>query len=248
MRGAKNANPLRGGRPRQMIKISEIFGPVIQGEGMHIGVPTVFVRTGGCDYRCSWCDTMYAVDKKFSGEWRSMSDDEVCQAIQLQSWSPILVTLSGGNPALFDFSSVIERMHVCGYSFTIETQGSVPRSWFSRLDSMTISPKPPSSGMKTDYTKLSECMDFLPPNKLSLKIVVGDDDDYQYAHHVAHLFPLVRTFLQVCNPTPNEGGDLAAMLLEKLRWLADRVLADKWHSATVLPQLHVLMYGNKRGI
>lgn len=39
------------------IRISEIFGPTIQGEGALIGEPTVFVRTGGCDYRCSWCDS-----------------------------------------------------------------------------------------------------------------------------------------------------------------------------------------------
>jgi len=230
-----------------MIKISEIFGPVIQGEGMHIGVPTVFVRSGGCDYRCSWCDTMYAVDKKFSGEWRSMSETEVCKAIQVCSIKPILVTLSGGNPALFDFSGIIKRMHAAGYKFTIETQGSVPRQWFSLLDSMTVSPKPPSSGMKTNFTKLSETMDGLTNDRLSLKIVVSDEADYQYAHFVANMFPHVRCFLQVCNLTPNE-SDLAAGLLEKLRWLSAKVLADKWFGATVLPQLHVLMYGNQRGI
>jgi 7-carboxy-7-deazaguanine synthase len=47
------------------IRISEIFGPTIQGEGVLIGLPTVFVRTGGCDYRCSWCDSLHAVDSAF---------------------------------------------------------------------------------------------------------------------------------------------------------------------------------------
>ena len=42
--------------------VIEIFGPTIQGEGAEAGLPTHFVRLGGCDYRCSWCDTMYAVD------------------------------------------------------------------------------------------------------------------------------------------------------------------------------------------
>jgi 7-carboxy-7-deazaguanine synthase len=232
-----------------MIKISEIFGPVIQGEGMHIGVPTVFVRTGGCDYRCSWCDTMYAVDKKFSGEWRSMDENEVVAAIQAKSELPILVTLSGGNPALFDFSTVIKRLHEGRYTVTIETQGSVPRSWFSLLDSITLSPKPPSSGMTTDFTKLSECMNGSTPNKLSLKIVVADDADYEYAYRVAHFFPAVRCFLQVCNPNPSTDAAVdRADLLARLVWLSDKVLADNWFNATVLPQLHVLMYGNKRGI
>ena len=44
-----------------MIRVSEIFGPTVQGEGPQIGCPTYFIRTGGCDYRCSWCDTPYAV-------------------------------------------------------------------------------------------------------------------------------------------------------------------------------------------
>ncbi len=43
------------------IRVSEIFGPTIQGEGVLIGLPTVFVRSGGCDYRCSWCDSLHAV-------------------------------------------------------------------------------------------------------------------------------------------------------------------------------------------
>ena len=50
-------------RPRaKTFPVIEIFGPTIQGEGAEAGVPTHFVRLGGCDYRCSWCDTMYAVD------------------------------------------------------------------------------------------------------------------------------------------------------------------------------------------
>ena len=52
------------------LRISEIFGPTIQGEGALIGKPTVFVRAGGCDYRCSWCDTLYAVENQFRSEFR----------------------------------------------------------------------------------------------------------------------------------------------------------------------------------
>jgi 7-carboxy-7-deazaguanine synthase len=231
-----------------MIKISEIFGPVIQGEGAHIGVPTVFVRTGGCDYRCSWCDTMYAVDKKFSGEWRGMSNDEVLQAIYARSHRPILVTLSGGNPALFDFSFVIDELHDQKFRVTIETQGSVPRDWFGQLDHMTLSPKPPSSGMPTDLAKLDTCVSKLDRTKQSLKIVVADDADYDYARHIADRYPNVKLYLQVCNPDPAVEGDIMAMLLDKLRWLSDKVLSDCWYTATVLPQLHVLLYGNRRGI
>jgi 7-carboxy-7-deazaguanine synthase len=230
-----------------MVRISEIFGPVIQGEGAHIGEPTVFVRSGGCDYRCSWCDTLYAVDPKFKAEWHEMNDDDLCDAVRKCSKKPLLVTLSGGNPALFDFSGLINRLQSIGYRFTIETQGSVPRSWFALLDSMTLSPKPPSSGMLTDFEALTKCTKMLPAHKQNLKIVVADGVDYEYARHIAGRYPFIKTFLQVCNPDPTAllNRDL---LLTKLQWLTERVLADRWFNVTVLPQLHVLIYGNKRGV
>ena len=85
----------------QLIQISEIFGPTIQGEGTLIGRPTVFVRTGGCDFRCAWCDTLYAVLPQFKNDWRKMSAPEiVAQVLALSQQQPILITLSGGNPAL----------------------------------------------------------------------------------------------------------------------------------------------------
>ena len=43
------------------LPVVEVFGPTIQGEGELAGVPTAFVRFGGCDYRCSWCDSLFAV-------------------------------------------------------------------------------------------------------------------------------------------------------------------------------------------
>lgn len=44
------------------IPVLEIFGPTIQGEGMVIGQKTMFVRTAGCDYSCSWCDSAFTWD------------------------------------------------------------------------------------------------------------------------------------------------------------------------------------------
>ena len=79
------------------IRVSEIFGPTIQGEGALIGEPTVFVRTGGCDYRCSWCDSLHAVDSEFRHTWQAMSTEAVWQKIEdLSGGVPLLVSLSGG--------------------------------------------------------------------------------------------------------------------------------------------------------
>src|SRR4051812_46730356 len=58
--------------------VIEIFGPTIQGEGAEAGLPTHFVRFGGCDYRCVWCDTMYAVDPAIvRSTSRRLTTDEI---------------------------------------------------------------------------------------------------------------------------------------------------------------------------
>ena len=65
-----------------LISVSEIFGPTIQGEGSLIGTQTIFVRTGGCDYRCSWCDTGYAVLPEHQDDWQKHSADAVMAEIE----------------------------------------------------------------------------------------------------------------------------------------------------------------------
>ncbi|TIV44134.1 MAG: radical SAM protein, partial [Mesorhizobium sp.] len=83
------------------IRISEIFGPTVQGEGPLIGRPTVFVRTGGCDYRCRWCDTLYAVLPEFREDWTLMTPNAILTEVErLSNSARVLVSLSGGNPAL----------------------------------------------------------------------------------------------------------------------------------------------------
>ena len=103
------------------IRISEIFGPTIQGEGPLIGRPTVFVRTGGCDYRCSWCDTLYAVESKYRHNWKPMSAEEIMAEIEtLSGGKPIMVTISGGNPAIQDCTKLLQLGKARGYQFCIE--------------------------------------------------------------------------------------------------------------------------------
>lgn len=83
------------------LRIAEIFGPTIQGEGALIGAPTVFIRAGGCDYRCSWCDSMHAVDSANRHDWNAMSPAEIWQRVRdLSSGQPLTVPISGGNPAI----------------------------------------------------------------------------------------------------------------------------------------------------
>lgn len=239
---------------RDRVSISEVYGPVIQGEGAVIGKPTVFVRTGGCDYRCSWCDSPYAVLPEFRHEWRAMDAAEVFEAVQKLSGTPILVTLSGGNPAIQPLEDLIDLGRSRGYTFAIETQGTITRNWFSKLDYLTLSPKPPSSGMQTDWTKLARCLAAAGESTVStFKVVVFDDEDYAYARQVAGRFPEVPIYLQVGNDDPPGPADTEPepdmpKLLRRYAWLSDKVLEDGWNGATVLPQLHVLVYGNRRAV
>jgi len=239
------------------IRISEIFGPTIQGEGPLIGRPTVFVRTGGCDYRCRWCDTLYAVLPEYRDEWALMTAAEILARVErLAGSAPVLVSLSGGNPSLQPLAPLIELGHRRGYTFALETQGSVPQRWFAALDWLMLSPKPPSSGMTTDWQAFDDCVRAAANGpRCVLKIVVFDDEDYAYARLAANRNGALPVYLQVGNPAPvMAAGGLAGEeadiedLMRRFRWLVGKVAADRWFTATVLPQLHVLAWGSRRGV
>ncbi len=252
---ATTTKPAESRSVRGKIAVSEIFGPTVQGEGAVIGKPTVFVRTGGCDYRCSWCDSKFAVLPEFSNTWERLSPEEVFAEIKRLSPQPILVTLSGGNPALQPFGSVIRLGKAEGYRFTIETQGTLARDWFADLDYLTLSPKPPSSDMETNWKKLARCVDAGgSQTETVMKVVVFDERDYAYAKEVGRHFPRIPVYLQVGNDNP-PGPEVTdktepnlGELLKRYEWLTEKVVSDGWNEATVLPQLHVLVWGNKRGV
>ncbi|UHS59234.1 7-carboxy-7-deazaguanine synthase QueE [Agrobacterium vaccinii] len=237
------------------IRISEIFGPTIQGEGVLIGVPTVFVRTGGCDYRCSWCDTLHAVDSEYRDDWKPMSADAIWQEVKrLSGDKPLTVSLSGGNPAIQPLGSLIEKGHQESYRFALETQGSIAKDWFARLDYLVISPKPPSSGMQTDWSAFENCLAAAGDRPhVALKFVIFDDADYRYAKGASARYPHLPVYLQPGNHTPPPPEDDSAVVdingvMDRMIWLVDKVSDDRWFDVRVLPQLHVLLWGNKRGV
>jgi 7-carboxy-7-deazaguanine synthase len=237
------------------IRVSEIFGPTIQGEGALIGLPTVFVRAGGCDYRCSWCDTLHAVDPAYREEWLPMTVDEIWEKVSaLSGGRPLTISLSGGNPAIQPFGPLIERGHGQGYGFALETQGSLARSWFADLDHLVLSPKPPSSGMTPDWGVFSECLAAAARRpKIALKMVVFDERDYDFCRSVSGRYPDLPVYLQPGNhtPPPPDNDDAAIDLdgiTRRMLWLVEKVTSDRWFEARVLPQLHVILWGNRRGV
>ncbi len=237
------------------IRVSEIFGPTIQGEGILIGLATIFVRTGGCDYRCSWCDTLHAVDSDYRDQWRPMSVDEIWQEVtRLSGGKSLTISLSGGNPAIQPLGPLIACGHAEGYRFALETQGSLAREWFAELDVLVLSPKPPSSGMATDWIAFDDCLRMAGDGpQIALKIVIFDDLDYEYARDAAARYPQLPVYLQPGNHTPPPADAEDAIvdidgIVERMRWLVEKVSNDRWFEARVLPQLHVIIWGNRRGV
>ena len=235
------------------LKIAEIFGPTIQGEGALIGKPTVFIRAGGCDYRCSWCDSLHAVDSQYRHSWILMSLEDIWQRVtDLSNNKPLTITLSGGNPAIQNFGPLIDHGHHYGYSFAMETQGSIAQEWFQNLDHLILSPKPPSSGENINWGNFEQCLKAGNSDKIILKMVILDEEDYLWAKNVSLEYPNFSVYLQPVNHTPpSHIDDLnidMAGIINRMDWLVNRALSDQWFDAHILPQLHVLIWGNKTGV
>ena len=236
------------------IRVSEIFGPTIQGEGVLIGEPTVFVRTGGCDYRCSWCDSLHAVDSEYRDTWAKMTSKEVFSKVcDLSNNRPITVSLSGGNPAIQPFDELIELGHKKEYKFALETQASISQDWFAKLDVLVLSPKPPSSGHEVDWKKFDICVqksNGVP--KTVIKIVIFDDIDYDWARDVSRRYTDFPFYIQPGNHTPPLANEELNIdldgIMNRTEWLIQKALGDNWFDVHILPQLHVLLWGNKRGV
>jgi 7-carboxy-7-deazaguanine synthase len=239
------------------LPVIEIFGPTIQGEGMVIGQKTMFVRTAGCDYSCSWCDSSFTWDGSGKHLVQQMTAEEIWNELQAVGGDRFsFVTISGGNPALLNnLGALIKLLKENQIKIGLETQGSKWQDWFLDIDELTLSPKPPSSKMSTDFEVLDYIIDQLIQQKLtqnySLKIVVFDDQDFDYAKAIHKRYPTVPFYLQVGNEDiiNTDNSKLLTELLGKYEWLIDQVIMDSdLNDVKVLPQLHTYVWGNKRGV
>ena len=95
--------------------IVEIFHSV-QGEGFHTGKPSIFVRFGGCNLRCSFCDTDFHT-------WEKMKISEIIETIE--QWPTKRVIYTGGEPAMQKLKPLSQELHSRGYNIAIETNGTI---------------------------------------------------------------------------------------------------------------------------
>ncbi|WP_049983372.1 7-carboxy-7-deazaguanine synthase QueE [Halorubrum sp. BV1] len=121
------------------LPINEVFYS-LQGEGTLAGVPSVFVRTAGCNLRCWFCDS-YHTSWEPTGAWRDV--DSIVEEVQSHERATHVV-LTGGEPLIHEASvELVERLAAEGYHTTVETNGTIYRD--APIDLASISPKLASS-------------------------------------------------------------------------------------------------------
>jgi 7-carboxy-7-deazaguanine synthase len=125
------------------MRINEIFYS-LQGEGIQMGLPTVFIRTTGCNLRCKWCDTKYAYEEGEEIDCKDLPN-------HIRIFSTKYVCITGGEPLQQkDTPKLIDMLCSKGYELCLETNGSISIEGLPKTDSLIISLdiKCPSSGMQ----------------------------------------------------------------------------------------------------
>lgn len=210
------------------IAVVEIFGPTFQGEGPLAGAKTMFVRFGGCDYRCKMCDSLHAVDpmavKKHA---KYLTAEEILdQLLAARGESGTCwVTLSGGNPCMWDLTRLVSLCNGAGLACAVETQGTLWQPWLASCQMVVLSPKAPGMGEKFEEGKLIAILQKIKESgkvvPVALKIVVFSMQDIEFALSVERIVSAERTvagiispgllFLSLGNPYPpklNEALDM----------------------------------------
>ncbi len=222
------------------MNIAEIFYSV-QGEGILVGVPSVFVRTSGCNLRCAWCDTPYT---SWSPQGESMSLREILDRVQAFPARHVVVT--GGEPMLFEETvELTAALKSLGLHITMETAGTVFKP--VHCDLMSISPKLANSTPEGSWAERHEKLRIQPEvlRKLmsayeyQLKFVIADPGD----------LPEVKSVLQEIGAAGDRvllmpEGQNSLTVAERGRWLTQICMREGYRYS---PRLHVDLWGAERG-
>lgn len=173
------------------LPVVEIFGPTIEGEGSIIGMQTMFIRLGLCDFKCAMCDSMHAVDPQLvhaSATWGTQEEiaNWLSDYMVLRNAHHIKnVVLSGGNPCIHDLEILVRLLHDRDMAVYVETQGTKCPTWLQTVDHITVSPKSPGMGEKFDpvvfATFLAGVPDMLDEGKITVKVVIFTAQDIEFA-------------------------------------------------------------------
>jgi 7-cyano-7-deazaguanosine (preQ0) biosynthesis protein QueE len=231
---------LRPGPDRLIV--SEIFGPTFQGEGGSLGRRAGFLRLGHCNLTCHWCDTAYTWDwdrYEARAELTRMTLPQVADAVRCLGVSLLVVT--GGEPliqqrALSDLFPLL-----AGVEIEVETNGTVVPApgIVDQVARFNVSPKLANAHVRYGKRIRSPALHALSgTGKAVYKFVVRDTGDLQEIDRLVDEFGLAPVYVMP------EGTD-PAEVTERMRELAGPVLAHGWNLTT---RLHVLLWGNRRGV
>lgn len=239
--------------PEKAYPVAEVFGPTVMGEGVLVGTVCAFIRFGGCDYRCSWCDSLHAVDPEQVRALPRLTTSQILDRLAALPKVPVWVVLSGGNPALHDLTDLVRDLHDRGHLVAVETQGSKWRSWFGHVNLLTVSPKPPSSQMVCDPHKLDRVLTSagMVNVPVDLKVVVFTREDLEFARSIFATYPArgIPRVTHTLSLGTYVGEDTRESLLTRYRELVETVNGDPgFANVRVLPQLHVLTWGHVKGV
>ena len=219
------------------MKIAEIFYS-LQGEGSLIGVPSVFIRTSGCNLRCRWCDTPYT---SWHPEGADMSLDAIVE--QACSSGAAYAVVTGGEPLIAPgIIELTHRLRDSGFHITIETAGTVYAD--VACDLMSISPKLANSTPEGPFRSQHERLRYNPEvlSKLmqqylyQLKFVVAAPEDLE---EIRSYSADKRNIILMPEGTRPE------VLKERSQWLAEICKREGYRYS---PRLHVDLWGDKRGV
>lgn len=227
------------------MKISEIFYS-IQGEGKLAGIPSVFIRTSGCNLRCTWCDSPYT---SWEPEGETLSIDEILDRVS--DHATMYVVLTGGEPMIApDVGELTRRLEDAGYHITIETAATVWKDVVCDLAS--ISPKLGHStpwerddgrwaeAHESDRINLETIQRFMAFTDYQLKFVVDQPEDLREIDRLLaqiDAYDPSNVLLMPQAVTPEE-------VAKRSPWLAE---ICKNRGFRYSPRLQISLYGNIRG-
>ncbi|MCH8149769.1 MAG: 7-carboxy-7-deazaguanine synthase QueE [Planctomycetes bacterium] len=227
------------------MKISEIYAS-IQGEGKLVGVPSVFIRTSGCNLRCTWCDTPYT---SWNPEGESQTIDEIIE--RTRTFASRHVVLTGGEPMIApEVGELTRRLKREDYHLTIETAGTV---WQDvSCDLASISPKlSNSTPVDREDGRWAERHDAARINVDVIRrfMSLGDYQLKFVMDKTIDLTEVDELLVQIGSYDPNKvllmpQGVTAKDLAAKKQWLVELCLDRGFRYC---PRLHIELFGATRG-
>ncbi len=169
----------------------------LQGEGLHQGKAAYFIRLGGCDVGCVWCDVKDSWD---AGKHPLRKIEDLVAEVKK---TPVeIVVITGGEPLMHDLTCLTEQLHNAGLRTHMETSGSSPLS--GSWDWITLSPK-----------KFKAPLPEVVPHANELKVVVFSKSDFDWAEKYAvQVSPQCKLYLQ---PEWDKASVVTPMIIEYIK-------------------------------